>query len=167
MLVFCSIAPDATLKLKAPASSATSKSILRTAAQTAGLLALSNTHDIRRGSERELAHLPSLGGNNFDAAWRALGYTHSSLQYGVRDLYIVVSVVDTWNMRLALKHPFPRDTHGLAYCDESFKRERVSADEVGELSEEFGLDPTEKDKRNIATLHHKDRLYREWVNKET
>ncbi|KAK7228475.1 hypothetical protein V2G26_000645 [Clonostachys chloroleuca] len=141
MPVFCSKAPDATLKLKTPASSATSKSIPRTAAQTAGLLAIPNTHDIR-----------------------ALGHTSNSLQNGVRDLYIVFSVVDTWNMRLALKHPLPGDTHALAYCDESFKRERVLADGVDELSEEFGLNPTEKGKKNIEILHHKDRLYQEWVN---
>lgn len=67
-------------------------------------------------------------------------------------------------MRLALKHPLPGDTHALAYCDESFKRERVLADGVDELSEEFGLNPTEKGKKNIEILHHKDRLYQEWVN---
>ncbi|CAH0001004.1 unnamed protein product [Clonostachys byssicola] len=99
MPVFCSITPDTTLKLSTPASTDVGKPILRTAAQTTGLLAIPHTYDIRRGSGRELVHLPSLGDDNCDVARKVLGHTRNSLPNGVTDLYIVVSGIDN------LEHP--------------------------------------------------------------
>jgi hypothetical protein len=144
-----------------PATTAQQLKTLRSAGDLAAMLADPVTHDVRRGTAAEIAHLPSgLRGASATDAARVLGHQTSSRESGLTARYIGGIREDTWKKRLASDF---EDDFEPTFAETAFKRARQSTTRVKEICEELGLDSDQPKERDRARAIGRTRLREEWM----
>ena len=172
----CRIAPDRTLRWAQPAwpvlmrfsqtgldipQAATVNQLGDTvglAAELAGLPVIVRTHDIRRGSMRDLSYLPpsSARGLATDFVANAAGHSNRTMTAGITQSYIGPQKAGNWDKRVAAIDKSEQDTIGEAFdldiTAAPYKRARLTMDEVTTFAVESGLDhETPKARRTVVT----------------
>jgi hypothetical protein len=121
--VFCVLAGSgAALDLDKPAGNHQLTQTLATVGPIAGFLTPVRSHDLRRGSGRDIANLKEgVKGIATPAVAAALGHTNASHLRGVTSEYVGAISESTWSKRLRENY---RDEYGIAVTDAAFSKKR-------------------------------------------
>lgn len=141
-----------------PASSYMGKVTLRYAADLVGLPVTLICHDIRRGSARDVATLPSqeLPQLRHETARRVLGHSHNTYYLEITEEYVGPETADNYGVRIRVSEYLrAQDDFGLdgSYDDNgdrAFIPRRLTAAEVTRCCEENGWSVTDQNSRNRA-----------------
>ncbi|KAK5256924.1 hypothetical protein LTR16_002062 [Cryomyces antarcticus] len=126
-----------------PASSIQFRANLIEAAGLAGIVDGVTTQDVRRGSARDVAYLPSLQYPSVDAAASSLGHTEASKKKGITQDYIGKPRNSNWGKVLDAYADAPMELFGVQFVNSSLKRKRnYTSQDLTALCKEYGLDPT-------------------------
>lgn len=164
--VLCAFRNAAThdaLDLGKPAKNWQLNQNLRFAAECAGLCDRISTQDIRRGSARDLAHIPTtevpLGIAN-DLSVHEMGHTDDARRRGVTQAYVGARNDETWSKRLAADK-VPDPFHDLNYASQPYKKRKLKPEEI--TANLVNVDnPSARERRNVATKIHKTNK-EQWV----
>lgn len=158
----------------APAPGAQILSSLKLAGDLVGMLSAPWTHDIRRGSARDIAYAPSFSilcrSMMTDVVARALGHSDSTRRQGITDAYIGHVREDLWGVRvraLTEADPGPGNFSTPELAVHAYKKQRrLSPLVVSKACKELGLDYGTPQGRRAAKSQLHNQARKSWKVQE-
>lgn len=138
--------------------------VVHTVSRIAGLLRYVHPHDFRRGSARDLSHLPrsALKDANIQAVGRGMGH---DVRSGHRTLeYIGDDTNDTWTARV--ENPYQGKVRAIPLATISYKQPKVSREMCGQWCLEQGLDARLNKNIDKARLAIEKQQWVDWMESE-
>lgn len=137
--------------------------ILAHAALKAGLAARIRSHDLRRGAARDMSmlNLDTTEGLPTEVVPQGLGLSLNAHKAGVTQLYIGDAIGDLYTKRVKKDW---QDSFGLPTTDSDFyrPRKRTAPSDITAFCEQQGLDPTNSEARQTASLQIRTEEQETW-----
>lgn len=138
------------------------------AGKLAGIVGHLATHDVRRGSARDMASAEQpITGIATAGVARALGHTTKSLNAGLTDAYVGSSFQDHWTRRIEEGTSNPQPTFGLEIAPAGYVEPRLRPGKVTALCNEAGVDPSNRKARNVVAARHHRESFQDWIKAGT
>jgi hypothetical protein len=164
--VFCAIGGNGSALLSSkPAGNHQLTQTLASVGLMAGLLTPVRSHDLRRGSAKDLAHLGvRIKGIATDEVAAGLGHSKASHARGVTTKYVGAIDDDLWAKRVdaSFEKPF-----GIEITDTSYrKRRRLTGADVTDLCKIDSLDPSDRHARRRVGVAYKKKGVNDWMQEQ-
>jgi hypothetical protein len=166
--VLCAIGQiGATILVDKPAGNHQLTQTMEEAGLSAGLLSKTRAHDLRRGAAQDTANLEKskLVGFVTPGVSAALGHGQNSRGASHTAHYIGSLTDDVWSKRVEENFINP---YGIDETDNMYpkKFQHLKPEQITELCQTEGLDPSNKHHRKQASNLYEKRRRQEWMNEE-
>ena len=148
-----------------PAGAVQQLSIVRRAAELAGMCDIPRTHDVRRGAAADLTEI-KLTTTSTDTVRKALGHTYAAMHRGTTDAYAGRNKTDLWALRVDQprgEHESVVDPFGLTIAPTPFKKRKVNTHDVDGYCDANALDKTNTAHRQRAATALRGQQKQQWV----
>lgn len=129
----------------------------------AGLLANIISHDVRRGSLRDVANLKPSYVTQSGVATKLVAQTagHSAASYarGTTSMYVRELEHETWSARVEQKS----ESRKAPVIGSAFKKRRLTSAELNSYCEEKGIDPRSSNGRRNAGAEFHRKMEQDWI----
>ncbi|KAJ9666874.1 hypothetical protein H2201_003008 [Coniosporium apollinis] len=139
---------------------------LRKATDAAGMLDHVVSHDLRRGSARDLSHLSTTTSGVATASVAAdMGHSYTARTKGLTQAYVGPKRDANWQKRLANSQT-EEDPFGPDFAVKPYKKQRLDPKELTAFCEANGSDPSDRKARDVAAVQWHKMRRSQWVDQQ-
>ncbi|KAJ9636756.1 hypothetical protein H2199_007750 [Coniosporium tulheliwenetii] len=139
---------------------------LRKATDAAGMLDHVVSHDLRRGSARDLSHLATTTSGVATASVAAdMGHSYTARTKGLTQAYVGPKRDANWQKRLANSQT-EEDPFGPDFAVKPYKKQRLDPKELTAFCEANGSDPSDRKARDVAAVQWHKMRRSQWVDQQ-